>query len=101
MLIMETGSSKFWLGLGLGSVLGIVLYRFSCSSKGKQLKEKACQTFHKVSEQAGDMFDSAKEKMMNTGAKVADKVADQTLYMAEKADNLKNKVHDFVDEAKK
>ena len=39
--------------------------------------------------------------MMNTGAKVADKVADQTLYMAEKADKLKNKVHDFVDEAKK
>ncbi len=98
---METGNSKFWLGLGLGSVLGVVLYRFSCSSKGKQLKEKACQAFHKVSEQAGEVFDSAKEKVMDTGAKVADKVADQTLYMAEKADNIKSKVHGFVDEAKK
>lgn len=39
---METSCSKFWLGLGLGSIIGVVAYRFSCSSKGKMLKEKAC-----------------------------------------------------------
>lgn len=98
---MGTADSKFWLGLGLGSVLGAVVYHFSCSCKGKQLKEKACQAFHKVSEQAGDMLDVAKEKVLDTGTKVVDKVADQTSYVAEKADNFKNKVHGYVDEAKR
>lgn len=42
---METSCSKFWLGLGLGSIIGVVAYRFSCSSKGKMLKEKHAMSF--------------------------------------------------------
>ena len=41
---METSCSKFWLGLGLGSIIGVVAYRFSCSSKGKMLKESGRQS---------------------------------------------------------
>ena len=37
---MEANRSKFWMGLGLGSIIGVIAYRFSCSSKGKELKEK-------------------------------------------------------------
>ena len=29
---METNNSKFWIGLGLGSIIGFVTSRFSCSS---------------------------------------------------------------------
>ena len=36
---MEANRSKFWMGLGLGSIIGVIAYRFSCSSKGKELKE--------------------------------------------------------------
>ena len=38
---MEANRSKFWMGLGLGSIIGVIAYRFSCSSKGKELKEKS------------------------------------------------------------
>ena len=50
---METSCSKFWLGLGLGSIIGVVAYRFSCSSKGKMLKEKACHALHRMGWQSG------------------------------------------------
>ena len=52
---METNHSKFWMGLGLGSIIGAVVY----------------------------------------------KVADGTFNLAEKADEVKNKVHAFADNAKK
>ena len=80
---METSCSKFWLGLGLGSIIGVVAYRFSCSSKGKMLKEKACHALHRM------------------GGKAEDKVAHETFNIAEKADDVKNKVHNFADNAKK
>ena len=32
---MEANRSKFWMGLGLGSIIGVIAYRFSCSSKGQ------------------------------------------------------------------
>ena len=39
------------------------------------------------------MLDTAKEKVLDTGAAVADKVADKTFDLAEKADDLKGKMH--------
>lgn len=99
---METASnSKFWLGLGLGSVIGAFVYRFACSSKGKQVKEKVYHVFHKVHGEAEDMMDEAKGKAMDAGTKVADKVADGTFNVAEKADEVKNKVHTYADNARK
>ncbi len=38
---------------------------------------------------------------MNAGTKVADKVSNDTFKIAEKADEIKNKVHNFADNAKK
>ena len=63
---METNCSKFWLGLGVGSIIG-----------------------------------SAKNKMANTGTKVADKVADEAFNIAEKTDDIKNKVHSYANNIKK
>ena len=45
---METNNSKFWIGLGLGSIIGFVTYRFSCSSMSKQVKEKVYHSLHKL-----------------------------------------------------
>lgn len=89
---METNCSKFWLGLGLGSIIGVVAYRFSRSSKGKALKEKTNQVFHQIGDKAENMIDSAKNKMANTGTKVADKVADEAFNIAEKTDDIKNNI---------
>mgnify|MGYP000012632342 FL=1 len=98
---MGTNYSKFGLGLGLGSIIGVVAYRFSRSSKGKALKEKTNQVFHQIGDKAEDMIDSAKNKMANTGTKVADKVADEAFNIAEKTDDIKNKVHSYANNIKK
>ena len=86
---MENRTSDLWLGLGIGSVIGALVYRFSRTSKAKKLKKKVCDAFHKISGQAEEMLDTAKEKVLDTGAAVADKVADKTFDLAEKSDDLK------------
>ena len=101
----NNSNSKFWIGLGLGSIIGAVVYRLSCSSKMKQVKEKVYHTFHIMHGEAEDMMDEAKEKALDKGTKVADRVADKVtdgaFHVADKADEVKNKVHAFADNARK
>ena len=47
------------------------------------------------------MLDTAKGKVLDTGAAVADKVADKTFDLAEKADDLKGKMHTIAADDKK
>lgn len=102
---MESRSSHFWMGMGLGSIFGALVYRCCQTSKAKQLKAKMAHAFHMATDQAEDAMDTAKDKVMGAGAKVADKVADKVsdkaYDAADKADEMKNKVHSFADNAKK
>lgn len=98
---MESKCSNFWMGLGLGSILGAIVYRCCQTSKAKQLKEKVTHAFHVATDQAEDMVDTAENKAMNAGEKAADKVAEKTDEAAYKADEMKNKVHNFTDYSKK
>lgn len=98
---MESKCSNFWIGLGVGSILGAIVYRCCRTSKAQQLKDKVAHALHAAKEQVEDFADSAKEKALETGTKVADKVADKTFDVAEKADEMKSKVHSFADQAKK
>lgn len=98
---MESKCSHFWIGLGVGSILGTIVYRCCQTSKAHQLKDKVTHALHVAKEQVEDFADSAKDKALETGTKVADKVADKTFDVAEKADEIKNKVHSLVDNAKK
>lgn len=98
---MESRNSNLWLGLGIGSVVGALAYRFSRTSKAKRMKRKVCHALHKMGEQAESMFETAKEKALDTGTAVADKMADKTSEFAEKADDLKGKVHVMAGEVKK
>lgn len=94
---MESKCSHFWMGLGLGSLLGALVYRCCQTSKAKQLKAKMSHALHMATDQTEDFVDSAKDKAMGAGAMVADKVADKSHDVAEKADEMKNKVHNFTD----
>ena len=87
---MEENRSKFWMGLGLGSIIGVIAYRFSCSSKGKELKEKASRYLHQIGSKSEDVINSAKEKVMNAGTKAADKVSNDTFKVAKK--QMKSKI---------
>ena len=98
---MENRNSSLWIGLGVGSVIGALAYRFSRTSKAKKLKEKVCDAFHKRTGQAEDMLDEAGEKVADTGKAVVDKVADKASEFAGKADEFKGKVHTMASEVKK
>ena len=98
---MENRNSSLLIGLGVGSVIGTLAYRFSRTSKAKKLKEKVCDAFHKITGQAEDMVDEAKEKVADAGKTVADKAADKASEFAGKADDFKNKVHTMASEVKR
>lgn len=98
---MENRNSNLWIGLGIGSVIGALAYRFSRTSKAKKLKKKVCNAFHKITDQAEEMQDEIKEKVADTGKEVADKAADKTSELAGKADNLKGKMYTMTSETKK
>ncbi len=98
---MESKCSHFWMGLGLGSVLGAIIYRCCQTSKAKQLRDKVTHAFHKATDHAEEFVDSAKDKAMETGTKIADKVADKTHDVTEKTDEMKNKINTFTDNTRK
>lgn len=98
---MACKDSHFLIGLGLGSILGAVAYGFARTSRAKRLKAEVFDILHKIEGHTEDLLESAKEKAFNAGEKVADKVADSTFALAEKASDIKDKVHTLADGEKK
>lgn len=91
---MERGKSNFLIGLGVGSVIGALVYRFWHSPKGKCVKEKVNHAFQKVTGDSVNLIDTVNDKVLDAGIKVADKVAERNhFYVAEKADDVRDKVH--------
>lgn len=88
---MKSSKSKFWLGMGIGSIIGSLVYRFCQTPKAKKMKEDVCNALQEIS----GRIDTAKEKALDAGTVVVDKVADTTYNIAEKADDLKGKVHSW------
>ena len=97
---MKCKESHFLIGLGIGSVVGALVYHFSRTPRAERLRREMCHAIHKAGSEAKDMFHTAEEDALHAGTKVADKVADEVHEAAEKADNLKNKVHSFADAKK-
>ena len=95
---MENRNSSLWIGLGIGTVIGTLAYRFSRTSKAKKLKEKVCNVFHKITGQTEDLLDEAKEKVADTGKVVVDKVADK---VQDGADAVKDALKDAKQGAEK
>lgn len=93
---MENCSSKFWMGLGIGSAIGALVYHLCCTPKAKQLKEKMSNALKKVNGESDDLMEEAKDKALDAGTTAADKVADKTNEVAEKADYMRDKVHTFA-----
>lgn len=98
---MKNCNSNFMLGLGIGSVIGALAYRFSRTTKAKRMRIKVCHHLHRMGHQAEELFDTAKDKIMDAGSQIAEKVADKRSNLEEKADEFKDKVNSFVAEVKK
>ena len=79
---MECRHGNFWIGLGLGSILGAIAYRLSRTAKAKQLENEIYDAIHRIGRDAEAAAACAEKKAMNlglkaveTGAEIADKVA--------------------------
>ena len=89
---MECRHGNFWIGLGIGSILGAVAYRLSRTAKAKQLESEICDAIHCIGRDAEAAEACAEKKAMNlglkaveTGAEIADKVAAEANKVAGKA----------------
>ena len=89
---MECRHGNFWIGLGLGSILGAIAYRLSRTAKAKQLENEIYDAIHRIGRDAEAAAACAEKKAMNlglkaveTGAEIPDKVAAEADKMAGKA----------------
>lgn len=98
---MECKNCNFLLGLGVGAVVGALVYHFSCSSKAQKMKHDVCHAFHKIGHEAENMINTAKDEVVEVGAKVVNKIADSTDKVAEKADDMKDKANAYATSLKK
>ena len=55
--------SNFWIGLGLGAVLGAVCCHVSRTQQAKELKNKLCDAMHKMGDKTTEMWNNAKDKV--------------------------------------
>ena len=74
---MKCKESHFLIGLGIGSVVGALVYHFSRTPRAERLRREMCHAIHKAGSEAKDMFHTAEEEALHAGTKVADKVADE------------------------
>lgn len=70
---MQNSTCKFLLGLGVGSVLGMVAYRCSKTDKAKMWKRKMCCAAQSAADKAGEWMAGVKEKASDMGQQMADK----------------------------
>jgi len=74
---MECRHGNFWIGLGIGSILGAVAYRLSRTAKARQLESDIYNAIHRIGRDAERKAMNLGLKAVETGAKVADKVAEE------------------------
>lgn len=55
--------SKFWIGLGLGTILGAVCCQYSHTRQAKELKNKVRDAMQRMGNKTTEMWNSAKEKV--------------------------------------
>lgn len=83
---MILGSSKFWVGMIVGTVAGAVMYRCATS---KRAKEICAAVRANMKDEQCCMLNDAREKAADTAVKIADAIAD-------KAMEAKEKVHAYT-----
>ena len=97
---MTCKDSHFLIGLGIGSIFGALAYGFARSARAKKMKAEVSDALHRIEGHTECLIESAKEKALYAGEKVADRVANETSVIAEKANDIKGKVHSMADEAR-
>lgn len=89
---MECRHGNFWIGLGIGSVLGAIAYRLSRTSRARKLESDIYEAIHRIGDDVEMAAASAARKAkrlgaeaIETGTKVVDKVSEEADKVAGKA----------------
>ncbi len=97
---MET-KAKFWIGLGVGSIVGAAATCLSRTEKAKEWKKKMCCAVGDMLDRAESASERVKDKALDAGDRVADKVSNVAHNAADKVDEFKGRMHNATDAAKR
>lgn len=85
---MSCNHSKFWIGLGVGSVLGALVYRLSRTQRARKLESDIYDAIRRIGRDAQDTLEDVESKALQMGARAAEagaRVADKVAEEADKA----------------
>ncbi len=85
---MACNSGKFWLGIGIGTVVGALAYHCSRTARAQKAKADVLDAITDIEIAAEAALESAKQRAKTTGVKLADKVASKATEMKEKLGEL-------------
>ena len=88
---MECRHGNFWIGLGIGSILGAVAYRLSRTANAKQLESEIYDAIHRIGRDAEVAAACAEKKAMNLGLKAVETGAEIAYKVAAEADKVAGK----------
>lgn len=94
---MGCKNGHFWIGLGVGSILGAVAYHLSRTERAKKLESDIYQAIHRIGRDAERTLEDVEEKALRMGVKAAEAGARAADKVADEADKLVVKAKDKWD----
>lgn len=94
---MGCRNGHFWIGLGLGSVLGAVAYHLSRTERAKKLESDIYQAIRRIGRDAEKTLEDVEEKALQMGVRAAEAGARLADKAAAEADKLVVKAKDKLD----
>ena len=64
---MACSSGKFWVGLGIGTAIGALVYHYSRTAHGQQVKAQLLDSLQDLEVAAEEAMSSAKHKTKEIG----------------------------------
>ena len=93
---MGCNRGKFWIGLGVGSILGAVAYRLAQTKKARELEDKVYDAICNLRCKAEEALEDAEDQAMNMRSSAMAKGADLAGKVAQKADKIAQRADEIA-----
>lgn len=94
---MECRHGNFWIGLGIGSILGAVAYRLSRTARVKKLESDIYDAIHRIGQDAEMVAADAERRARHLGVRAVEAGAQVADKVAEEADKVAGKVKEKLE----